>query len=221
MLRALLLDMNGVVVDDMRFHEHAWIALATKHGRSLTVDEFRRTMSGRRNRDNIAHIFGSGLAEEQIHAYQHEKEEAYRQAYAPHRVALPGLVALLDEARARGVRTAVATSAPRANIDFVLDPLDVRRRFDAVVGEAEVRRAKPDPEIYLLAAQRLGVDARECVVFEDSLAGVASGRAAGMPVVGLTTTHTPEELHDCALAVPNFESLTIESLSKLTESARA
>jgi len=215
MLRALLFDMNGVVVDDMRFHELAWMALAARHGRTVTADEFRREMSGRRNRDNLRRIFGDSLSDAEARALQLEKERAYRDSYGPHRAPLGGLVALLDAAREAGLRTAVATSAPRENIDFVLDGLDLRERFDVVVGEAEVTRAKPDPEIYLTAASRIGTRPAECVVFEDSLVGVASARAAGMPVVGVTTTQTAEDLHDCALVIADFRGLTIARLAHL------
>jgi beta-phosphoglucomutase len=215
MLQALLFDMNGVIVDDMPFHERAWMALAARHGRTLTPDEFRREMSGRRNRDNIRHIFGEALSDWQVHAYQLEKEEAYREAYRPLRAPLPGLVPFLVEARAAGLRIAVATSAPKDNIDFVLDGLDLRRQFDVVVGEAEVTRSKPDPEIYLTAASRLGVGSSGCIVFEDSLAGIASGLAGGMPVVGVTTTHTADELRDCALVIADFRDLTIAEISRL------
>jgi beta-phosphoglucomutase len=204
--------MNGVIVDDMAFHEHAWIALAARHGRVLTNDEFQHEMSGRRNRDNIHHLFGDALSDAEVHAYQLEKEEAYRAAYRPHLAPLAGLVPLLVEARAVDLCIAVATSAPKENIDFVLDGLDLRRRFDAVVGEAEVKRSKPDPEIYLTAAARLGVRPAECIVFEDSLAGIASGVAAAMPVVGLTTTHRPDELRACALVIDDFRGLSIAQL---------
>lgn len=215
MLRALLFDMNGVVVDDMPFHERAWMALAARHGHTLSTVEFRREMSGRRNRDNLRHIFGDSLPESEARAYQIEKETAYRDSFRPYLAPLAGLVPLLIEGREAGLRTAVATSAPKENIDFVLDGLDLRRRFDVVVGEAEVGKAKPDPEIYLTAAARLGVDATECIVFEDSLAGVSSGQAAGMPVVGVTTTHTADELRHCALVIADFRGLTIATLDRL------
>lgn len=215
MLQALLFDMNGVVVDDMRFHELAWMALAARHGRTVTADEFRREMSGRRNRDNLRRIFGESLSDAEARAYQLEKEQAYRDSYAAHRAPLAGLVSLLVAGRQAGLRIALATSAPRENIDFVLDGLGLRERFDVVVGEAEVARAKPDPEIYLTAASRLGVGPRECVVFEDSLVGVASGRAAEMPVVGVTTTHEAEDLRDCALVIADFRGLTIAMLEDL------
>ncbi len=215
MLRGLLFDMNGVLVDDMGFHERAWLAFAARHGKTLTLDEFRQKLSGRSNRDNIVYMFGDSLSEEQMHAYQAEKEEAYRAAFRLHLATLPGLDDLLDGARAAGLRMAVATSAPPQNIVFVLDGLDLRRRFDAVVGEAEVKRSKPDPEIYLAAAARLELEPGECIVFEDSLAGIASGRAAGMPVIGVTTTHRAEDLRDCALVVDDFRGLSIAALQRL------
>lgn len=215
MSRALLFDMNGVVVDDMAFHERAWRALAERHGRSLTTEEFRRVMSGRRSVENVEHVFGAGLSPSQLEAYRAEKEAAYRQAFRPHLAPLPGLVELLEAARTAGWRIALATSAPKENIDFVLDGLDLRRRFDSVVGEADVRRAKPDPEIYLTAAARVEADPSECIVFEDSLAGVASGLAALMPVVGVTTTHVAEELGGCALVIADFCRLTLEQLATL------
>jgi HAD superfamily hydrolase (TIGR01509 family) len=172
-------------------------------------------MSGRRNRDNIQYLFGDTLSDAEIHNYRREKEEAYRAAYLPHRAPLPGLQPLLVEARAVGLRIAVATSAPEENIDFVLDGLDLRKRFDVVVGESEVKESKPDPEIYLTAASQLGVDSSDCIVFEDSLAGIASGVAAGMPVVGLTTTHSPDELRQCALVIADFRGLSIAQLARL------
>jgi HAD superfamily hydrolase (TIGR01509 family) len=215
MLQALVFDLNGVVVDDMPFHERAWCGLAERHGRSLTIDQFRREMSGRRNRENIRFVFGDALSEREVHAYGVEKEEEYRKAFRPFLAPIPGLEALLTQARAAGLKLAVATSAPPENIAFVLDGLGLRRWFDAVVGEAEVERAKPDPEIYLTAAARLGVEPSRCVVFEDSLGGIASGQAANMPVVGLTTTHRRDELRHCALVLADFHGLTVDTLASL------
>jgi beta-phosphoglucomutase family hydrolase len=215
MPKALLFDMNGVLVDDMPFHERAWVALAARHGRVLTTEEFRREMSGRRNRDNLRHVFGDALSETEMRAYQAEKEQEYRDAFRAHLAPLPGTIDLIEAARAAGWRTAVVTSAPPANIDFVLDGLDLRRRFDDVVGEADVKKAKPDPEIYLTAARRLDAPPDRCIVFEDSLAGVAAGRAAGMPVVGVTTTHPASDLRDCSLVVADFRELALGELERL------
>lgn len=206
--------MNGVIVDDMAFHERAWAALARRHGRMLMHDQFRREMSGRRSGDNLRSIFGD-VPDAVARAYQEEKEEAYREAFRPHLAPLAGLVPLLDQAREARLGLAVATSAPERNIAFVLDGLDLRRRFDVVVGEAQVTRAKPDPEIFLTAAAQLGAAPEACIVLEDSLSGIAAGRAAGMPVVGLTTTHDASELAECALVIADFQAVTLADFERL------
>ena len=127
---------------------------------------------------------------------------------------LTPLGAQLETAAAR-VPVVLATSAPRGNIDFVLDGLRLRPRFTDVVTAADVQRGKPDPEIYLLAAQRVGAAPARSIVVEDSLAGVASGLAAGCRVVGLTTTHAAEELVGCALTAPDFRDIGLASLGAL------
>ncbi len=215
MLGALLFDMNGVVIDDMRFHEQAWIDLAAAHGRVLTVDEVRERLSGRTNPEILEILFGP-LPAALVTRRGDDKEAAYRKVYAPHLAPLPGLMALLDQAQAAGVGLALVSSAPQDNIDFTLDGLDLRRRFAAVVTGADVAKGKPDPEMYLLAARRLGVPPSGCVVLEDSLAGIESGRRASMTVVGLSTTHTPDELRPhCACVVPDFRPLDLDTLRRL------
>jgi beta-phosphoglucomutase len=114
-----------------------------------------------------------------------------------------------------GVQAAVGTSAPKANMDFILDKLHIRPYFDALLHSADVKFGKPNPEIYLNAAARLGVDPSVCIVFEDSLPGVEAGLNAGMKVVGITTTHTPEELAGAHLVIDDFEGLTVQQLEKL------
>jgi HAD superfamily hydrolase (TIGR01509 family) len=211
---ALLFDMNGVVIDDMRFHEQAWIDLAVAHGRALEVTEVRERLSGRTNPEILEILFGP-LPADRATRLGDEKEAAYRRVYAPHLAPVPGLLELLDAARVGGAVTALVTSAPQANIDFTLDGLSLRSRFDAIVTGAEVTRGKPDPEIYLLAARRLGVPPPACVVLEDSLAGITSGRRAGMTVVGLSTTHAAAELSGCALVRADFRGLDLATLDTL------
>jgi beta-phosphoglucomutase len=215
MLGALLFDMNGVVIDDMRFHEQAWIDLCAAHNRVLTVDEIRTRLAGRTNPETLEILFGA-LPAAEITRRSHEKEIAYRRVYAPHLAEVPGLTALLDQAQAAGVKLALVTSAPQGNIDFTLDGLDLRRRFATIVTGADVTRSKPDPEIYLLAARRLNVPPSACVVLEDSLAGIESGRRAGMTVAGLSTTHTADELRPlCAWVGPDFRTLDLPTLRQL------
>jgi HAD superfamily hydrolase (TIGR01509 family) len=216
MLRALLFDLNGVVVDDMRHHERAWIDLAASRGRPLDVDEVRTRLSGKRNAEILRELFGEGLSPDELLGLEEAKESAYRRAFSSVLSPVAGLVPLLDACRAAGVATALVTSAPEPNIDFVLDGLSLRQRFDTRVGARDVRRGKPDPEGYLLGAARLGAPPSGCVVFEDALLGLEAGRRAGMTVVGVTTSHPATELAPfCALAIDDFEALSLDAIAAL------
>jgi HAD superfamily hydrolase (TIGR01509 family) len=208
--------MNGVVVDDMACHEQMWITLAKRHGIALTEDEIRKNLSGRQNREVLAYLFGD-RPETELHALGEEKEQAYREAFRPRLAPVPGFREVIAGARAERVATALATSAPPLNIDFVLDGLSLRDAFDVVVTAADVTRSKPDPEIYLLAAKRSSVTPAECLVFEDALLGIEAARRAGMRVVGVTTTHSTRELLDagCALTCANFREVALAKLRAL------
>jgi HAD superfamily hydrolase (TIGR01509 family) len=128
---------------------------------------------------------------------------------------LPGLLDLLKGLRKRGVRTAVATSAPKSNVDFLLDGLGFRDCFDLVIDAAGVRKGKPDPEIYLKSARELGCEPAACVVFEDALAGIEAGRRAGMKVVGVATTLPEVRLSQTDLVIKDFTGITVPQLFKL------
>jgi HAD superfamily hydrolase (TIGR01509 family) len=120
--------------------------------------------------------------------YGLEKESLFCEIYQPHMKPLNGLVPFLTALKQNGIKTAVATSAPEGNVDLILNGLSLKCFFDTVINESMVTRSKPDPEIYLLTAQKLGVSPSECVVFEDSLAGTKAALDAGCKVVALITT---------------------------------
>jgi HAD superfamily hydrolase (TIGR01509 family) len=118
-----------------------------------------------------------------------------------------GLLVFLKLLRSQGMKTALATSAGPGNIDFIVDGLGIRDQFDAIIGGAEVKKGKPDPEIYLKAAAMVQVDPADCWVIEDSLQGISSGLNAGMQVVGITTSHTASELAHTQLIAADFVDL--------------
>ncbi|MDL2353677.1 MAG: HAD family phosphatase [Pseudomonadota bacterium] len=185
---AFIFDMDGTIVDNMAFHTQSWIAFFEQRGMAIDADEFFRTTAGRQGKEIIRAHMGEQLDDAAVLALNHEKESVYRALYAPHRKTVAGFDALIARAKADGVALAVATAAPNANIDFTLDGLDLRRHFDAVVGAGDVARGKPDPDGFLLAAERCGVAPDRCIVFEDAPLGVEAARRAGMRCVVLTTT---------------------------------
>lgn len=208
---AIIFDMDGVLIDSNPPHKIALRQFCEKYGHFLSEEQLRTQIYGRTNRDWITALFGT-LSEEQLQVYAEEKEALFREIYAPDIQPLAGAVEFIKHLHALGIPKAIATSAPRANVDFVLKHTGLEPYFDTILDERFVTVGKPHPEIYLKTVATLGFEARNCIVFEDSLAGVQAGKSAGCKVVGITTTHTPEELSHTDWAIPHFEGLTIDQL---------
>lgn len=185
MLKALIFDMDGTLADSDPVHLRAFAEFLAPYGIEVDEEVYRATISGRSN----ALIFADLLphhAPEDRERFADEKEAAFRRL-ATEMEPLAGLIELLDWARAQGLRLGIVTNAPRANLDHTLQALKIASRFDVLVSAEEVARGKPDPLPYLTALERLGVSASEAVVFEDSVAGVQAGKAAGIHVFGVLT----------------------------------
>ncbi len=181
-------DLNGTLVDDIAFHVRAWRELGTRLGYELDDARFQREINGLKNEDIFPKLLGRAVTPEEVARFGDEKEQLYRAAYRPVLAPVAGANELLVTLRARGVKLAVASSAPPENRAMVLDALDWWSAFDAIV-KAEGLRGKPAPDIFLAAAQALGVAPDACVAFEDAPNGVMSAAAAGMFVIGITTNN--------------------------------
>ena len=204
---AVLFDMDGVVVDNLPYHVDAWLLFCDRHGIPLTREIFYRELNGMNSKDTFEWFYKREMSREEISRLEEEKEIIYREFYGPYRNAAPGLEGFLKEIRQRGIKTALATSAGQGNIDFTLDGIGLRDQFDAIIGGGEVRKGKPNPEIYLRAAELVGVEPKDCWVIEDSLQGIAAGLSAGMRVVGITTSHSSAELAHTQITSPDFVGL--------------
>ena len=205
---ALIFDMDGVLLDSNPAHREAWAAYNLRFGLETTPQMIER-MYGRRNDQIIRDFFGSGLDADEVARRGAEKEELYREMVGPRLegMLVPGLRAFLEQNRHRPM--AVASNAEPENIAFLLDRARLRDFFRIVVDGHQVSRPKPAPEIYLRAAEMLGVVPAEAIVFEDSLSGVEAARAAGMRVIGLRTTYV--NLPGTELCVDNFKSGELHS----------
>jgi len=192
MIEAVLWDLDGVLVDTARLHYQAWRQLLSELGRSLSEEEFRRTF-GLRNDLILRDILG-GVSAEEVKRLSERKEALFRQHAAGRVTPLPGAVELARRSRDGGRRTALVTSTPRANIDFVLKQVGLAGAFDTIVAAEDVSRGKPDPEGFLLAARRLGATPERCLVIEDAPGGIEAARRAGMRSLAVTTTRPREEL---------------------------
>lgn len=214
--RALIFDMDGTIVDNMDFHTQAWITFFARRGKVIEPDAFFRDTAGRQGKEILRHYLGEELGDEQLASLNHEKEELYRALYAPHRRTLPGFDVFIDAGTARGWKLAVATSASPGSTRFILEEMELRPRFDAVVvGTVDVPRGKPHPDVFLKAAERCQTVPAQCIVFEDAPLGVEAARRAGMRAVVLTTTLPAEafaEFDNVIAIVNDFTELDVETL---------
>lgn len=207
-MNAFVFDMDGVLFDNSDFHVQAWTEYARLYGRELSVDDIKRRL-GFNNREYMRFVLDREPTAEEIAKATVEKEALYRTLSRGHLAVPPGLLALLGAAARGGIACGIATSAPKENVDFVLDGLKIRHFFKEVVDAGQVKHGKPDPEIYQVSAQRLGVPPAQCIVFEDAIAGIQSGNAAGMRVIAITTSYPAAVLaeHSPAAIIGSFTDL--------------
>ncbi|MGA2439710.1 MAG: HAD family phosphatase [Tepidisphaeraceae bacterium] len=189
----VIFDMDGVIVLTEEAHWESWQAAARPRGVILEYATFLSCF-GRVNPDCIRALFGPGISAAESASIADAKEIAFRDIIRSNVPLAPGIVDLLKELKSRGVRTAVGSSAPPENIALVLDAGKLRPMFDAVVDGSEVTRGKPAPDVFLMAAERMGVRPERCSVIEDAPMGIAAAVAAGMLAIGVATTHAAQEL---------------------------
>ena len=213
--RAFIFDMYGTIVDNMDFHMKSWLEFFARRDMVLDADAFFRDTAGRQSHEIMSTYFGKPFTKEESRELDDEKEALYRELYAPHLTTVEGFLELIAKAKRQGVARAVATAAPNDNITFTLDGLDLRKHFNAVVGAADVARGKPNPDVFLLAAERCGVEPANAIVFEDAPLGVEAARRAGMRAVVLTTTLPADafaEFDNVIAVVRDFSELDIAAL---------
>jgi beta-phosphoglucomutase len=218
--RAALWDMDGTLVDTAELHFAAWEDVCRELGRPFSRADFAATF-GRRNPEIIRWLFGdSRFNEKEIADIGERKEERYRAAARVKGVVpLPGVADLLEGLHRAGFRQAVASSAPRGNLDLILSMTGLARYFGAVVSMEDTQRGKPDPQVFQVAAERLGVPAARSVVLEDAVAGVEAAKAGGMKCIAVSFVgHHPEDKLRGAgadLVVPSLEQVTADRVVKL------
>ena len=191
--RAFIFDMDGTLVDNMRFHTKAWGKMLAENGVEMNAHDFLVKTAGKTNREILPTVF-KDISDERIAELGKRKETLYREYFLPHRKTVDGVVEFLEAARNFGIKMAVATAAPVGNVEFVLDGLDLRKYFQAVVTAADVSRGKPDPEIFLKSAVQLNVEPKKCLVFEDAIGGFEAASRAGMQSIGIATVNSIEDI---------------------------
>lgn len=221
-LQAFIFDMDGVICHTMPYHLKAWaeyIAQTPELPDEMVKD--LPQMGGKRNSELLRELVGEQISEAEIQRWGAGKEAVYRDLIRHEIIWLPGLMEFLQKSRSGGFKLGLGTSACRENVDLLLSHQDLLRFFDATVIETDVTQGKPDPQCYLLVAERLGIAPNQCLVFEDAIAGVKSAQNAGMRCWGVLTTQEEAELLDAGaeLCIHDFTDPRLDWL--LTPSTSA
>jgi beta-phosphoglucomutase len=209
----VIFDMDGVLVLSEQAHWQSWCAAAKNRGVEIAYKKFVSCF-GRINPDCIAIMFGADIPPDESARIADEKEQAFREIVRRHVTLAPGTMELLTGLREQGVKLAVGSSGPKENVELILGAGNIRQYFDAVVHGGDVKRGKPAPDVFLLAAERLAVPARACAVIEDAPAGIQAAVAAEMIPIGVATTHDAADLMAAGASViyPDLLSIPVKLL---------
>ena len=206
-MAAFIFDIDGTIIDSMRFHERSWDVFLTRRGAPTVGEDFFRRTAGRTGVEVMRELFGP-LSDRDAHAFVGEKEVIYRELFAPEFREVAGFTAFARAAKAAGVRLACATAGDPDNIAFAVDGLRMQGFFDATVGAHDVERGKPEPDLFLLAAKRIASQPAECLVFEDAPLGIEAARRAGMRAVAIASTVPADELAAPAHVIARAQDYT-------------
>jgi beta-phosphoglucomutase len=209
----VIFDMDGVLIDSYRAHFLSWQQMLRNHGLDITEEQFAATF-GQTNPDILSQLYPS-LKDEQYPELAEEKEAAFREIISADFPEMDGASELMAALHNAGAALAIGSSGPPENLEAVLDALAGGRYVRAATNGSEITRGKPNPEVFLTSARKLGLPPEQCVVVEDAPAGVAAGKSAGCAVIALTGTASREELAGADLVVDSLRELTPEACKNL------
>ena len=211
--RAILWDMDGVLADTSQLHFDTWEFVLKEQGIPFDRQKFH-LIYGLKNRDLLPFLAGKSYEPQWMDRIADQKELRFRQALPNHLSLLPGVLDWLQRFNSWGWKQAVASSAPPENVDALVDELNIRQYFNALVTPGDLP-GKPDPAVFLLAANKLGVAPDRCIVIEDSIPGIEAARHGGMHTIAVTTTNPPEALTQADIIVDSLAQLSIEQVEAL------
>ena len=215
----VIFDIDGVLLNSYRLHYQCWRAIAERHGITLSEKDFD-SLFGRRGSEIVREIWGGDLPPEQVISLHKRKQALYRENLQRDFPLMEGAVQLIDALAAKGFVLGVGSSAPPENVEMSLRGLGRTNSFAAVVTGSDVTRGKPDPEVFLLAAQRMEIEPSDCAVIEDAPAGIAAALAGGMTAIALAGTAPPASLTTAHLVVTSLRQLSPKGISELILSRR-
>lgn len=212
---AVIFDMDGVICHTNPYHSLAFRDFFALRNLTPTEAEFAQHMYGKSNSYIFSHFFKRPITGTELMELEEEKEGLFRKIYKDHIEPIAGFVEFISDLENHGVKLGVATSAPYANLELILSKVAIREKLGSILASEDVKKHKPDPEVYLSSAKNLGLTPAQCLVFEDSYSGISAALNAGMRVVGVLTSHTIEELPKCDLYINDYQELSYDKVIEL------
>lgn len=212
---AVIFDMDGVICHTNPYHSLAFREFFAARNLAPTDEEFAEHMFGKSNSYILSHFFKRPVAGAELLEMEQEKEGLFRKIYEPYVEPIKGVVEFMTDLKQHSVKLGVATSAPYANLELILSKIDIREKLGSIMASEDVKKHKPDPEVYLKSAKNLDVTPDQCLVFEDSFSGITAALNAGMRVVGVLSSHTKEELPPCNLYIDDYTDLSYHKIIEL------
>ena len=211
---AVIFDMDGVLSDTGPVHFESWVKMTSEIGVEFTKEFFEKIF-GQQSPEIIRKLMGPNVDEITIEKWANLKEKYYRDMVKDQLKPLPGVIELIKELYDLKFKLAVGSSGPRENVELLLTSLKIKKYFNAVITAAEIKRGKPEPDVFLEAAKRVKIKPNKCVVIEDAPVGIESAKRAGMKCIALTTTHPEKELYNADLIVKNLSEISSKDIKNL------
>lgn len=215
-VQAAIFDMDGTIVDSMPYHVLAWQLFLSNKGKIVSDKDLKEKTHGTLF-DIMPRFFGADISREESYRLAMEKEILFRNMYEPEMKPIDGLERWLQKLKKNNIKIGLGTAADFSNTNFTIDKLNLRQYFETIVTSDIVPVGKPNPEVFLYAAKKLGVAPEHCVVYEDTYSGVAAAKAAGMKVVAVTTMHKRADWESIGVdgIIGNYYEANLEDLTEL------
>ncbi|MFX0043185.1 MAG: HAD family hydrolase [Candidatus Hodarchaeota archaeon] len=210
----VIFDVDGVLVDTGPFHFESWLKMANEIGKKFTKKFFDITF-GQQSVPITRKLVGPKVEQHLVEKWAGLKEQYYREIVRDKLEPLPGVLNLVKDLKNKNFKLAIGSSGPPENVELVIKTLNLTQDFDAIITAAEVKRSKPEPDVFLIAAEKLKLDPKNCIVIEDAPVGIEAAKRAGMPVIALRTTHCNVDLLDADLIVSDLNSVNINDIIQL------
>ena len=212
----IIFDMDGVLADTEPIHFESWIKLAAEIGVRFTRDLFEETF-GQQSPTITRKLVGADVDEDLVEEWASLKEKYYREMIREKLEPLPGVIRIIKELKTEGFKLAIGSSGPPENVELLISRLNIKPFFDVIITAVDVKKGKPEPEVFLTAAKKLDIIPQNCIVIEDAPVGLEAAKRAGMISIALTTTHNKAELNDANLIIKDLTEISIREIKNLFE----